>query len=604
MVLIRIAEEVDMIIAVDFELTFPNKEIVTVLDVKTYLAQIRRCADSNSLRLVYKGIALSDDVDVRKWVEEHPIARTRPYLSLWESDNGLFAGAASPPAIDIQRKSPSSVEFYSRAMSASPNRRLSPVSQQPGLEASSSASSVFTPASSSSSPRSSASTPAAYARLAGRLDERSLVAAANWLQRTLVPVAIGGDTTTSPAARELAALRSSSASASYSSSSNTPASASSSSSAAAAAAAAAAADAFNAQQAQCRRVARSLRHLVRSKNSAATATRARSSASPTSGSRSSYPASPLDADEALEREQQLRELRGRRRDGDFDFDFDIDLGGGDGGGAGIPAELQQLLQGLRAGAFVHAGAGGADALRGMAPPRQLPAPAAAEEPVALAVHMRMLVRFILAYWLFGQDASPWQLALMLGAGIIYYLYETHLLLRVGKWIARLFGVHVEVAGQGEQLLLVDGMILRGRDVHLFLQGHEGNNLAQRRGNGAGLGAGAGADARGRQAPAVEATAAAAAAAQPAPPREPTTPIERLVAYFKELHREGYPVPQTPGVLLDLFSLCYSFVASLAPTWDPRPVTPIRLAPPPENAARPEAGPAAEAEAQAPVLERA
>jgi hypothetical protein len=38
--------------------------------------------------------------------------------------------------------------------------------------------------------------------------------------------------------------------------------------------------------------------------------------------------------------------------------------------------------------------------------------------------------------------------------------------------------------------------------------------------------------------------------------------------------EGFPVPQSPGIFLDVFSLIMGMFASLYPHWDPRPVTPI------------------------------
>ena len=60
-------------------------------------------------------------------------------------------------------------------------------------------------------------------------------------------------------------------------------------------------------------------------------------------------------------------------------------------------------------------------------------------------------------------------------------------------------------------------------------------------------------------------------------------ISAIYNKFMLITNEGFPVPSTEGRLLDLFSLIYSFYASLFPFWDPRPVTPIpvRVQPPQE-----------------------
>ncbi len=51
-------------------------------------------------------------------------------------------------------------------------------------------------------------------------------------------------------------------------------------------------------------------------------------------------------------------------------------------------------------------------------------------------------------------------------------------------------------------------------------------------------------------------------------------ISTIYNTVSNLYNEGFPVPQTGGILLDIFSIIYSFYASLFPLWDPRPVTPI------------------------------
>jgi len=77
-----------------------------------------------------------------------------------------------------------------------------------------------------------------------------------------------------------------------------------------------------------------------------------------------------------------------------------------------------------------------------------------------------------------------------------------------------------------------------------------------------------------------AAAAIAAGARPPPQTAPVIPappqgrLGRLIAYWEDIYNEGFPVPQSPGIFLDLFSVVMGLFASLYPHWDPRPVTPI------------------------------
>ena len=50
-------------------------------------------------------------------------------------------------------------------------------------------------------------------------------------------------------------------------------------------------------------------------------------------------------------------------------------------------------------------------------------------------------------------------------------------------------------------------------------------------------------------------------------------LRRTNRYYYTLYREGFPVPQAPGLLLDTFSFMMALCASLKPGWDPRPVNP-------------------------------
>ena len=59
-------------------------------------------------------------------------------------------------------------------------------------------------------------------------------------------------------------------------------------------------------------------------------------------------------------------------------------------------------------------------------------------------------------------------------------------------------------------------------------------------------------------------------AAPALPQQ----AQGIVGMWERLYAEGFPVPQSPGILLDVFSIVMALVASLLPRWDPRPVTPI------------------------------
>ena len=51
-------------------------------------------------------------------------------------------------------------------------------------------------------------------------------------------------------------------------------------------------------------------------------------------------------------------------------------------------------------------------------------------------------------------------------------------------------------------------------------------------------------------------------------------VGTVYGVWQAMYSEGFPVPQRPGVLVDMFSIVYAFFGSLLPAWDPRPVTPI------------------------------
>jgi len=163
---------------------------------------------------------------------------------------------------------------------------------------------------------------------------------------------------------------------------------------------------------------------------------------------------------------------------------------------------------------------------GLAP---APAPAAAAAPVAPAavarlepapeqrwIHITLLLRFTLAVIILGFDAPLTMQAVYALIGILYYIHE----------------------------------VRKMRD-----------NAAR--------------------AAAAAALAAAQAAGAPLPvpvvpalPAPPQGRISRIISYWENIYNEGFPVPQSPGMFLDLFSLVMGLFASLYPHWDPRPVTPI------------------------------
>jgi hypothetical protein len=129
------------------------------------------------------------------------------------------------------------------------------------------------------------------------------------------------------------------------------------------------------------------------------------------------------------------------------------------------------------------------------------------------IHFSVLLRFALAVCVIGFDAPPMMQAMYAAIGILYYIHEVRKL----------------------------------REIAM------------------------------RQQIAVAGAAAAVPGAPPAAPAAPAPPrgrIGRWIAYWGDVYNEGFPVPQSPGILLDIFSLIMGLFASLYPHWDPRPVTPI------------------------------
>jgi len=179
-----------------------------------------------------------------------------------------------------------------------------------------------------------------------------------------------------------------------------------------------------------------------------------------------------------------------------------------------------------------------------------PAAAAAVAPIVPDgrrwIHFSVLLRFALAVCVIGFDAPPMMQAMYAAIGIIYYIHEVRKL----------------------------------REIAM------------------------------RQQIAVAEAAAAVPGAPPAAPAVPAPPrgrVGRWMAYWGDVYNEGFPVPQSPGILLDIFSLVMGLFASLYPHWDPRPVTPIVRAVvpapvPPPLAAAAAAAAAAEGAADAGVGE--
>ncbi len=153
----------------------------------------------------------------------------------------------------------------------------------------------------------------------------------------------------------------------------------------------------------------------------------------------------------------------------------------------------------------------------------------------------VLTRLAVGFMLLSQGSGGSECFFFVGFGIAYYLFETGILEDV---IARYLGEEEVEGGNNEES---EGNNNNGNNVWPVPP------LGER---GEGMGAEGGLRLR----------------------------LRRTNRYYYSLYREGFPVPQAPGLLLDAFSLMMALCASLKPGWDPRPVNPhfFRVQPAPAN----------------------